>query len=283
MGAEGPAGRWVWATVAVTAGALALGPLLAPPASAPPGVALRWVLVVGSSGHVASTAWLYFLAEVRAEARRRPARYIWVPLGLIAGAAVVAAVVPAESLTWLLLPYFGWQFWHFHKQNLGIVAAALVVGIRSVARRPPEARPPHYWVVYGMSLVFWVPVMLFRSPYAAVAGLTVAHGLQYLLLVGLVAAGPRESPTGVPNIMALVVVVCVLGSVLSLTSHLHGGAGGLRFLYGAYLGIVMSHFVIDARMWRLRDAFPRHLVRSRIPWMLPASVRCRWPMDRQPI
>ena len=46
-------------------------------------------------------------------------------------------------------------------------------------------------MVYGTSLCFVVPVFAFRSPYAAVGGMTIAHGLQYLLLIGLVAGGDR--------------------------------------------------------------------------------------------
>ena len=38
-------------------------------------------------------------------------------------------------------------------------------------------------VVYVVSVVFFAPVWVFASPYAAVAGLTIAHGLQYLLLM----------------------------------------------------------------------------------------------------
>jgi hypothetical protein len=39
----------------------------------------------------------------------------------------------------------------------------------------------------------------------------------------------------------------------------------------------MSHFVIDAGLWRLRDSFPRRFLASRVPYLL------RPPMDRQTI
>src|SRR5260370_4091917 len=48
--------------------------------------------------------------------------------------------------------------------------------------------------MYVMGLFFSVPVFVFASPYAAVGGMTIAHGMQYLLLVSLVAAGgPGEA------------------------------------------------------------------------------------------
>ena len=58
-------------------------------------------------------------------------------------------------------------------------------------------------MVYLTSLVFSLPVFCFRSPYAAVAGLTIAHGLQYLLLTALVAAGGGGGTRRVVQLAAL--------------------------------------------------------------------------------
>ena len=44
-----------------------------------------------------------------------------------------------------------------------------------------------------------------------------------------------------------------------------------RLLYGAFLGAVMAHFVIDAGLWRMRAEFPRSFLRSRLPYLLPAA------------
>jgi hypothetical protein len=230
----------------VTLGALAGAVALAPPASAPAGRGLAWLLFLGSSVHVAGTGWLYTLPEVRSHATEHRGRYIYAPISLVGVAAVVAAVMPPSSFAWLLLPYFGWQLLHFQKQNLGMAAlaatsrgiaglrplerraliasglagvpalvarpsvlqlrvdpglmwlrtgglalfvGAVAVGVIALARRPGRERPAGFCVVYATSLCFALPVFAFRSPYAAVGGMTVAHGLQYLVLVGLVAAG----------------------------------------------------------------------------------------------
>ena len=95
--------------------------------------------------------------------------------------------------------------------------------------------------------------------------MTIAHGVQYLLLVGLVASG-QANP--VLRLAVLCNVAVAGGLVLSLASHLHGSAPGIRWLYGAYLGVVMSHFVIDAGIWRRRGAVASPL---------------RLPMHREPI
>ena len=56
---------------------------------------------------------------------------------------------------------------------------------------PRRDRPPGFTIVYVVSLLFSLPIFVFSSPYAAVGGMTVAHGLQYLFLVSLVAGTGR--------------------------------------------------------------------------------------------
>jgi hypothetical protein len=241
-------------------------------------------------------------------------------------------------MTWLLLPFFAWQFHHFQKQNLGLVAlsassagvagltpgerrsitAAGLFGIGRLLAHPTllqlDVRPvlgPAFaaagvavscgalsWggrdrqdrvtrvgALYALALLFPLPIFLFASPWAAVAGMTIAHGLQYLLLTGLVALGaPGRDRT--PARPAWLCTMAVAGGLLlGVTSHLHGASTALRVLFGVYLGLVMTHFVVDADLWRLRDPFPRHLLASRVPWLRPARTVTldRFPIDRLPI
>ncbi len=131
-----PARRWLWATACLTAGALVIAAAFAPSGAAAPDRGLAWVLFAGSSAHVASTGWLYTLRDVHCYAASHPWRFIRVPvLLMMAGATAAAALTPA-AMTWLLLPFFAWQFFHFAKQNLGLTAlAAKTAGV------PPAARP----------------------------------------------------------------------------------------------------------------------------------------------
>jgi hypothetical protein len=328
---------WLAGTAALTLGAFTAAIALAPPASAPPGRALAWLLFVGSSVHVASTGWLYTLPEVRGYARERPARLVLVPAALIVAAAAAAAVVSPGALAWCLLPYYGWQFFHFQKQNLGLAAlaaaslrigslrraerravmiagyagiagliahpgllqlrlspvlgpaypaaaavfgAAVAAGIALAVLRPGGAGAFRFRMVYLGSLCFFAPVFVFGSPYAAVGGMTIAHGLQYLLLLGLVAAGDRRSAGRIRRLAVLCNVALAGGLALSAASHLHGAGPAGRLVFGAYLGAVMAHFVIDAGLWRLRDPFPRAFLASRAPGLLPAARTP--PADRSP-
>ena len=149
-----------------------------------------------------------------------------------------------------------------------MLAAAVVTGVVLLARRPRAERPPAYVAIYLTGLLFFVPVFVFRSPYAAVAGITVAHGLQYLLLVGLVAAGDADRQRRAISLAVLLVVAVVGGIALDAASHQHDADGFVRVVFGAYLGLVMAHFVVDAGLWRLRDQFPRQMMLARVPYLM---------------
>jgi hypothetical protein len=337
--ADGPARRtprpgryWLAATVALTVGAAAAAIALAPAGSAPPPEGLAFLLFVGSSVHVASTGWFYTVPEVRAHMRGHRARFIWWPVALLTGAGVIAAMTPRAALYWLLLPYFGWQFFHYQKQNLGIAAlaasacraaplsraeraaliaaglaavgalvarpsqlqlpvahvlswlwpaaalaftASVAAGVGCLARRSRADRPAGFCAAYLAALAFGLPVFAFRSPYASVAGLTIAHGLQYLLLMGLVAGGGSRGMSRVIRLAALCNIAVLGGSVLSVASDQITARPAGRILFGLFLGAVMAHFVIDAGIWRMRDTFPRSFLASRVPYLVSPAARPR--------
>jgi hypothetical protein len=315
---------WLLGTLTLSVVAFGATIALAPAGSAPPGRALQWLLFVGSSVHVAATGWFFTVPEVRRHARAHPGRYLIAPAALVAAGVAAAVLLPSTVLNWLLLAFFGWQFFHFQKQNVGLAAlsgrlrrgerraivatgiagiagllahpqllqvavdtpvrwlfpvagaafvAAVIAGFIAVTRGSAPARSPGFFIVYGVSLLFFLPVFVFGSPYAAVAGMTVAHGYQYLLIVGLLAAGPpgrRAKALG----LALLVNVALLGGLgLNLASHLHGGGPAARGVFGVYLGLLMAHFVIDAGLWRLRDAFPRAFLSARMPYLVKPAVQ----------
>jgi hypothetical protein len=350
------AGRvWLWSCVALTVCSLIAAVELAPPAGAKPMAALSWLLFTGSSVHVASTLWLFTVPEVRAYGREHPARCLWIPLALIAFGAAAAAAVPPATFAWLLLPYFGWQLFHYGKQNVGMAAlaasaqrirpvssaerrpllwtscaaiaaviarpgllglpphlgswslgpgghlavlapavhvataaafaGAVAAGVAALARRPRAERPAGFAAAYLTSLLFPLPVLVFASPYAAIGGMTVAHGAQYLLLVTLVAAGTgtRQARYSRPVSLALLANIALIGGIaLSTASHLHDSGSAGRALFGAYLGAVMGHFVIDAGLWRVRDPAARRFVAARLPYLVPAGTAGAGPRGESP-
>ncbi|MEZ0065834.1 MFS family permease [Streptacidiphilus sp. MAP12-20] len=324
---DAPRDAWLCGMLLLTLGSLVGAVLAAPAAGAHAGAGLGALLFLGSSVHVASSAWFCTVPEVRRFMVARRGRYVVAPVALVAVMAVLGAAVPPGPFTLLLLAFFAWQFFHFQKQNLGLAALAssaygagplrrgervaitaagvcgtagllfhpallqlggpvphldglfpVAAGLFAVAvgygatqllRRPRAARPWQVTALFCAALGFFLPVFLFSSPYAAVAGLTMAHGLQYLLMMGMVAAGGAGGR--IPRLISLALLLNIgllLGLVLGLASHLHSGGPAERALYGAYLGGVMAHFVVDAGLWRLRDEFPRGFLRERLPYLL---------------
>src|SRR5712671_5316829 len=129
--------RWLIAVGTLTVGAFGATIALAPSGSADPARVLAWLLFVGSSVHVASTAWLYTVPDVRGYVREHRGRFVGVPVALVLVAATAAAMVPERTFTWVLFLYFAWQFFHFQKQNLGM-AALTGSAYRVAPLRPAE-------------------------------------------------------------------------------------------------------------------------------------------------
>src|SRR5580698_6807771 len=221
-------------------------------------------------------AWQFFhfqkqnlgMAALAASSRRAaPLRPAERRALMTAGYAGIAGLIAHPGLLQLRLdPGLGFMY----PIAAMVFVGAVAVGVITVARRPGGGAA--FRAVYLSSLWFFGPVFVFGSPYAAVGGMTIAHGLQYLLLIGLVAAGNRQLPGRAIRLAVACNIALIGGLALSAASHLHGAAFAGRLAFGAYLGLVMAHFVIDASLWRLRDPFPRAFVASRVPGLLPARA-----------
>jgi hypothetical protein len=84
-----------------------------------------------------------------------------------------------------------------------------------------------------------------------------AHGAQYLIIMG-VSAG--RSPQGLAGLVLFMAIAYGLGLVAFLTTSSVPWAA-------AYTGIVMWHFLVDARLWRLRDANVGAIVKRRFDFV----------------
>jgi hypothetical protein len=124
----------------------------------------------------------------------------------------------------------------------------------SLQRSPVLRRNPHRVVCLAAGGLFYVPTFLFSNPVAAISGYAMAHGLQYLVFMYFVGIA---KPSRTFRVALLALIALAVGSLLALTSGLTPLGKPPQFIFGCYLGLVMSHFVIDAGIWRLRDSFPR--------------------------
>lgn len=319
------------ATVAV----MALPALLAPGDKAAPGFALAALLLVGTSMHVAATPWLFGSSAARAVARSQPGRFVAAPAALLVLGIALGGIAPTGVLEWVLLGAFTWQFHHYAKQNVGVVAlcataagapppgrterraivasgvagagavwanpgllavrlhglgdgvrlvglvvvlTSVAVGAGALARRRRPDRPPGVVALELVALCFPLPLFLFASPFAAASGMALAHGVQYLALVGAVAAGPLTARRRAVRVVVLVNVAVLGGLALRAISRIHGGLPAGHVLFGAYLGLYASHFVLDGGLWRLSRPEARRFVADALPFL-----QLRPAMDRATI
>jgi hypothetical protein len=199
---------------------------------------------------------------------------------VVAGLATIGALAADPVLLGLRVELN--ELW-LRPAALAVFTIAVAAGVLALAARPRAARPAGFTAVYLTSLLFGLPAFVFASPYAAVGGMTVAHGLQYLLLISLIASeGQNARSSRLVRLALLANIALIGGALLSAASHLHNSSQAGRLIFGAYLGVVMAHFVIDAGIWRMRDPLARQFVTESVPFLTPASA-VRLPIDRQPI
>jgi hypothetical protein len=101
--------------------------------------------------------------------------------------------------------------------------------------------------------LFYLPTYLFEDLGSAVSSYAFAHGFQYFVFmyyVGRKDGGERTTR----RMLTLLAFCCSFGYLLLLMSRKEV-VGNL--LFGSYLGLVMAHFVVDAGVWRMREAFQR--------------------------
>ena len=259
--------RYVW----IPAGLVVTGAVIAAAASP---AALAWLLL-------AYFAWQFFhfqkqnlgMAALAASVHRvRPLRRAERRALMGAGAAGILGLLAHPGLLQLRVRPAAGELFTLAALLFAVAAGS---GVVALVRRPAADRPAGFCAMYLMALLFSLPIFAFRSPYAAVGGMTMAHGFQYLLLVGLVAAGNRRGTPRWLRLAGFANVALVGGVLLGGASHLHGFPPAIRLIFGAYLGVVTAHFVIDAGFWRMRDPFPRAFMARHVPGLAPARATAR--------
>jgi hypothetical protein len=139
-----------------------------------------------------------------------------------------------------------------------ILAAALF-------REPRLMRNPLRVLGLIMFSGFFLPGIVFNDPAAATLGYALAHGLQYFVFMYFVGI---SKPRPVRALLTIGVLAVTGGFVLtSMIDAFEQGTPIGRLLFGAAVGTVMSHFVIDAGVWKLRQKFQRGYVRRAFPFV----------------
>jgi hypothetical protein len=110
--------------------------------------------------------------------------------------------------------------------------------------------------------LFFLPTFLFSDALSATLSYAVAHGLQYLVFMGVVSVGRRNPIASVITLLGMATVGTFALNAAILAPDISDFAWGFA-AYGAFLGVVMAHFVLDAGIWRLREPFQRGYMREK--------------------
>jgi hypothetical protein len=153
--------------------------------------------------------------------------------------------------------------WYIHTVALGVFVAGWVLyGVSLFQRNPADCGQRS--LVLLMLMLFFMPLFFFADALSAVATYAIAHGLQYLVFMSFVVSRPRRTV----GLALLGGFVAAGGGLLFFLRTQHGTQGLMsEAFFGAYLGFVMWHFLLDAGVWRLSEPFQRDYMAERFDFL----------------
>ncbi|MEM8843885.1 MAG: hypothetical protein AAGB35_02475 [Pseudomonadota bacterium] len=207
-------------------------------------------------------AWLYFhyqrqnyglLAFAAASHGKRLPEFVMrlVMIPPLAGALATFPQLISMSLQ-IDLPLANWQ--HLLKAGaISLYIVTAVILVRMAIRHRDVFAQPMVILFTLTSFGFFLPGLLIKDIQFAFWSYAIAHGLQYLLMVGIV---NYQSAKRWLSMLALILFAVA-------------GGWGLERLYGnnalfiSGIALTWVHFILDARLWRMRDAAVRPYLQQR--------------------
>lgn len=117
------------------------------------------------------------------------------------------------------------------------------------------AHDPIKSVALGFAVVFYLPLFLF-APGPALLGYALAHGAQYVLMVGHI---PTARRAALGLVAGFVVIGLPLHWAMTHTSQ--------PVVFGLFYGVTAAHFLIDAATWKMRTPEQRAYMRRRFAFL----------------
>ena len=96
---------------------------------------IRTALLFLSTAHVPATLFFYTDKEFKQIIRNRPARFIYFPLVLTVVTGLLVAFSDLTTQAFVFLTFWGWQAFHYGRQNVGVYAFV------SIAEKGRAAHP----------------------------------------------------------------------------------------------------------------------------------------------
>jgi hypothetical protein len=260
--------RYTWLPVVavITAG---VSYALVPPSFEP----LWWAVYVGwQNWHFGKqTFGLYALVSTDQSSRRVPQfergiLYAAVAFGTIGGLWLVTANTAWQGHAMTLKQWCGYG-----------TLALMFAGAALIARAPVNLKHKAFFLV---SIAFFAPQYLASSVDLGFTPYSVAHSLQYLFIMTVVAFNVRRPErtdgfdAGLITAVVFFAIVLFGGAIITIRGEFGDLANGLlgspwlgRFVTGSMFGLVIAHFIVDAHAWRLRERPQRDFVMSRMPFL----------------
>lgn len=261
--------------------------------------AALWPIIAATGvGHVAATAFFYadpgFGRLIREDRQRF---LLWPFLAMAACYAVFSINTDAWAI--VLKLFFVWQLYHYQRQNYGVIAfaaqsggfgplpkamnlmlnlgaaggvcALLVdasIGVAVFAGStvvlaymllidPRLRRNSRVLCFTLLGWAFFLPTLVSANPLVSFWSYAIAHGAQYLIFLAVLSTGHRFALAGPAILVVISVATWVVFDRLASAPA----------TAAIYTGIVMGHFLIDAKLWRMRESTQRGLIRERFAFI----------------
>lgn len=88
---------------------------------------LRTVLLFLGTAHVPATLFFYTDKEFSSIVRSKPARYVYFPIILTVVTGLLVAFSNTTTQAFVFLTFWGWQAFHYGRQNVGVYAFVCIV------------------------------------------------------------------------------------------------------------------------------------------------------------
>ena len=180
--------------------------------------------------------------------------------------AAVAGILGFFSLNKIGLSALSPEFVRLHQIG-GLLYLTVPVLLAVAVMKVPALRTNRLRLAYLiLGASFFLPTFLFDDQISATMGYAIAHGLQYLVFMGVVGIGKRPAFAS----LAMLAGISTLGALLLNAAVIAPDNTNLPYgyaIYGAFVGIVMTHFVLDAGIWRLRERFQRGYMREKFSFV----------------
>jgi hypothetical protein len=176
--------------------------------------------------------------------------------------AAIAGILGFFSLAKIGLSAFAAETAWLHRVGAAVYLLVPVALGVAIAKTPALRTNMLRLAFLVLGSAFFLPTFLFSDAISATLSYAMAHGLQYLVFMGVVSLGHRNPIASVFLLLGLATIGALGLNAAVLAPDISDFTWGFA-AYGAFLGVVMAHFVLDAGIWRLREPFQRDYMREK--------------------